>query len=128
MTGGMDVDANGECVVVTAQTGQQFTLVAGPSGVINWQYGTGGGPDLAGLVVPVAAFAWNALGRLAFRFGWSVAVFDKRDRRIARHRYRSKKAALEALPLLGASYSKDASTSTHPAGTFAQNDRAGGTR
>lgn len=109
-----DAGRGPERVVVTGPSRQQFTLVAGPSGVIDWQYGTEG-PDLAGLAVAVAAFGWNVLGRLAFRFGWSVEVYDERDRRVARHRYRSKRAAIDALPSLASRWSEGGPTCDHGA-------------
>lgn len=114
MTAPPDAGQEADRVVVTAPSGQQFTLVAGPSGVIDWQYGTEG-PDLAGLAVVVAAFGWNVLGRLAFRFGWSVEVYDERDHRVARHRYRSKRAAIDALPSLACQWSEGGPTSDHGA-------------
>lgn len=89
------VPRSSDCVA-TAPTGEQFTVVAEPSGVIGWQYENM--VDLIGLVLGLLGALWNGLGRIAFRFGWSVNVYDAAAHRIARRRYASKQAAIEALP------------------------------
>src|SRR6478672_198545 len=84
---------------VMAPDGRWYSIEAHASGVIEWNYNTGGGPD--GLVeVAVLAVAWlvNLTGRVVFRFGWSLVVRDTDLKRVARRRYRSRAAAVAAMP------------------------------
>ncbi|GAA2166876.1 hypothetical protein [Pedococcus bigeumensis] len=88
-------------VLVRGPEGDRFTVTVQPSGVIGWQYDVGA--HLVDVAVVLAGVAWNVLGRLVFRFGWSVVVYDEPSgRRIGRRRFRSKQAAVEALPGLAA--------------------------
>jgi sugar lactone lactonase YvrE len=75
---------------------ESFTVVAQPSGVIGWQYEASALPD--GIPVAIAGALWNVLGRMVFRFGWSVVVYDETDRRIGRRRFPSKRAAVAFMP------------------------------
>lgn len=77
---------------------ETYTVTVQPSGVIGWQYDMSSG-HIVEVVVLLAGAAWNVLGRLSFRFGWSVvADHETSGRRVGRRRFRSKRAAIEALP------------------------------
>jgi len=81
---------------VTGPQGESLTVFAQPSGVIGWHYEASALPE--GIPVAIAGALWNTLGRLAFRFGWSVVVSDQNGRRIGRRRFPSKRAALGFMP------------------------------
>ena len=109
---------NPDPLEVSGPGGETFTIVARPSGVIGWQYEASALPE--GLFVALAAALWNTLGRLAFRFGWSLAIYrENSDKCVGRRRYRSKRLAVEDLPLLA----KDLSAAGLPALRGHQGDR-----
>ncbi|MER7074194.1 hypothetical protein [Terrabacter sp. NPDC000476] len=68
-----------------------------PSGVVEWQDGDGSAYALLLLSV---LWAINLLVWLSYRAcgrGYTLHVFDERDRRVARERYRTRSAAESAL-------------------------------
>jgi hypothetical protein len=43
---------------------------------------------------------YNGLGRLVFRFGWSLVVLDSQNHKLGRRRFPSKEEAVAHLPQL----------------------------
>ena len=83
---------------VRAPDGRWYSIEPHPSGVIGWNYDAAGADGLVWIAVLGAAWLVNLLGRIMFRFGWSLAVRDTNLKRVGRRRYRSRAAAFAAMP------------------------------
>ncbi len=105
----VDVDTvsgvvHAEQVTVQSPDGELLVDVR-PSGVIDWSYGTSSG-DSSGveIVLALAAFLANCVGRLAFRGGSTLWVSEVDGKRKRKQRFPRRAAAEEAghtlVPLL----------------------------
>lgn len=96
--------AHAEQVTVLSPDGELQVDVR-PSGVIDWSYGTSSG-DSSGIeiVLTLAAFLANCVGRLAFRGGSTLWVSEVHGKRKHKRRFPRRGAAEEAgrtlVPLL----------------------------